>query len=1092
MFLSTDYSLFQSSASVKKTVAKMKELEYTQAVIADDKMFGTMEFYYACKKVDIKPIISVRADIEGSKVILIAKNFKGYRNLSALSKIEAILVEDFVSLSENVIVVFEPSNANVEACSYLKDKLLNKEVEMFLGVKVNFTVEEDMEAIRLKKELGLREIPCEISTHVNKEDYRSTTSLMAVGQKETYDKTMLGNNVSPENFIKEKSYYSENFSRESLLNLKSLFDSCVDDYKFGDPTPPGFKFTPVVAEKEGLPSTTTDAELFTYLSRKGLEERLRLVDSSKHQIYRDRLEYEIDIINSMKFPGYMLIVWDFVVAAKEMFIPVGPGRGSAAGSLVAFSLLITDIDPLPYGLLFERFLNPERVSMPDIDMDFCQTRRQEVIDYVADKYGHESVAQIITFGKMGGKASIKDAARILNYAGGDRLSKAIPETPGITLDKAHEQNKEEINAIIENEDLGARVWKYAHKLEGLNRNLGVHAAGLVISDGDLIEKCPIANVKGTQVVQYEGGYLEDVDLIKFDFLGLKTLSVIDSAIKMIKENKGIDIDFRSMTVYEDKKVYEDISSGETGGLFQIESSGMQGLCKRLKPDCFEDLIAILALYRPGPMESGMLDDFIARKNGEAEISYFFKDMEPVLEPILKPTYGVIVYQEQVMQIVQEIGGFSLGESDIIRRAMGKKQIAYMEEKKIEFADRAEKKGYKREEAMELFTLIEKFAGYGFNKSHSAAYALVTYYTAFLKTYHPLEFMASLMNLDYDKQEKLVTYIQTTKRMHIEIVAPNVNTSTEMFSVKDGKISYGLRALKSAGANVLSVIKKRNKDGEYKNLADFLKRSKSGTPKLNKSAFMALFLSGALDSLASRSFVNDLKDEFISIKAVTGAPFAALLEKASTAENIFADTGSLSLEEMVLGEKEYLGHIYTSPFRDIQSDLDKFDIPKHEDYIVGKNKTIVWFEVLDEKISKKGNKYGSINMIDTQKELRSAVIFAGGLEFLAKNFVDISKPLILDFGLKSDGTIMVNEAVVYSRNELMKNFRKKEIKEIKKEVIEVKKEVIEVKKEEPSASQEKSKIKEITLCDFDALLSIDSEEEIVIIDNNNNSILKVYR
>jgi DNA polymerase-3 subunit alpha len=476
-----------------------------------------------------------------------------------------------------------------------------------------------------------------------------------------------------------------------------------------------------------------DAEYFTYRCEVGLKNRLIHVPEERHEEYRERLIFEMDIINSMKFPGYMLIVWDFVKVAKEMGVAVGPGRGSAAGSLVAYSLDITDIDPMKYDLLFERFLNPERVSMPDIDMDFMQARRGEVIDYVVEKYGRNQVAQIITFGSLLAKGVIRDVSRVLDVplSQADKMAKLIPDELGITLngkgkegtDKYKEgafQKEPKIRELVATDPQAARVWEYSKKLEGLKRNAGIHAAGVVISNEELWFKTPIYKPSGETnfVTQYSLNFLEDVDLIKFDFLGLKTLDVIDAAVKLVKKRYDKDIDWHEIDE-NDPGVYEGIQSGDTVGMFQIESSGMQDLNKRLKPSNFEDLIAVLALYRPGPMESGMLDSFIERKHGREAIEYTFG----IMEEILKPTYGVIVYQEQVMQIVQLIGGFSLGYSDIIRRAMGKKKD--MAVYNAEFSEGAQKQGHDYKKASELFDLIEKFAGYGFNKSHSAAYAMVT-------------------------------------------------------------------------------------------------------------------------------------------------------------------------------------------------------------------------------------------------------------------------------------------------------------------------------------------------------------------------------
>jgi DNA polymerase-3 subunit alpha len=550
----------------------------------------------------------------------------------------------------------------------------------------------------------------------------------------------------------------------------------------------------------------------------------------------------------MNFAGYMLIVWDFIRYSKDKNIPVGPGRGSAAGSLVAYALEITDIDPIKYDLLFERFLNPERVSMPDIDIDFCQKRRGEAIDYVVDKYGRNNVAQVITFGKLLAKGVIRDVARVMSmpYDRADKMAKLIPDELGITLRAAYDKEPK-IKELIESDSEAKRVWEFAISLEGLNRNSGMHAAGVVLSNEELWHKAPLYKPTGENsqyVTQYSLKYLEDVDLIKFDFLGLKTLTVVDDALKLIKKAHNVDIDFNNIDI-DDSKVYELIRSGCTIGLFQIESDGMQSLNERLKPDNFEDIIAVLALYRPGPMESGMLDDFIERKHGRSPIVYEFDE----LEDILKPTYGVIVYQEQVMQIVQSIGGFSLGRADVVRRAMGKKIKEEMDKLKNEFATGAHKRGFDKDRSQKLFDLIVKFAGYGFNKSHSAAYAMITFQTSYLKAYYPAEFMSALLTSEADNTDKIVKYIDEVKRLNIELLPPSITESIVEFSpsYSDARsaILFGLGAIKGVGSKaVLSILEAREQRA-FDSISDFIARV--DTSKVNKRVLEALIKSGAMDS-----------------------------------------------------------------------------------------------------------------------------------------------------------------------------------------------------------------------------------------------------
>jgi DNA polymerase-3 subunit alpha len=711
----------------------------------------------------------------------------------------------------------------------------------------------------------------------------------------------------------------------------------------------------------------------------------------------------------MKFPGYMLIVWDFVIVAKQMKIPVGPGRGSAAGSLVAYSLYITDIDPMPYGLLFERFLNPERVSMPDIDMDFCQSRRGEIIDYVVQQYGRANVAQIITFGKLLAKGVIRDVARVLDmpYSKADAMAKLIPDELGINLTDSWEKEPK-IKELCEMDPLSKRTWDFALALEGLNRNAGTHAAGVVISNEPLWKKTPLFKPSGldTLATQYNGKYVEDVDLIKFDFLGLKTLTVIEEANKLVEKRHGKRINFILEDV-NDKGVYELIQSGNTIGLFQIESAGMQDLAKRLKPSGFEDIIAMLALYRPGPMESGMLDDFIDRKHGRAEISYFYDEFVEPLKPILEPTYGVIVYQEQVMQIVQTIGGFSLGGADLVRRAMGKKIKEEMDRLKGEFAEGGVKKGYVKEHCEELFDLIVKFAGYGFNKSHSAAYGLVTFYTSFLKKYYPTEFMAALLTLEKDNTDKVVKYVDEVKRMGIELFPPDINKSFSVFSARqtDGQevVMFGMGAIKGAGDVAINqIIKERDENGEFKDLSDFISRIDGS--KVNKRVIEALIKAGALDC-----FHYSRKAMLQQIEIIGETVGKAMQAKKMSTGSLFGDSEELTRVEIELEhlpefepkeilefEKASLGfYVSGHPLDGYRDELDKinYTLSSGIDEVADGSQALIIgkIEEITQKISKKGNKFGIANVLDLHGNIE-IMLFENRLKELEDDFgIDLSNP-----------------------------------------------------------------------------------------------------
>jgi DNA polymerase-3 subunit alpha len=880
---------------------KIKELGMDSVAMTDHgNMFGTIIFYNTMRKHGIKPIIGIEAYIHNQPdisdkstkqrfhICLYAKDEIGYKNLMYLSsqaylkgfyyyprinwellkKHSKGLICSSACLQGEISWHLNLSERNLKfgAKGYEEAKRVAlKYKELFgddfyieimrHGIKHQFNIDKDL--IRLSKETGIKLIATNDTHYTEKKDADAHEAFMCIAMNKLYDDPNRMRHSVHEFYVKSPEEMARLFADipEAIENTQEIANKCNLEIKLGNPTPPNFKFTREVAKELNLElpepqkeySMENDKVLFEYEAKRGLEERLKNIPKEKHQEYRERLQKEIDIINSMKFPGYMLIVWEFVSKAKEMGIPVGPGRGSAAGSLVSYSLKITDIDPLPYGLLFERFLNPARVSMPDIDMDFCQARRQEILDYVIEKYGRVNVAQIITFGKLLAKGVIRDVARVLNmpYSEADAMAKLIPDELGITLKKAYEKEPK-IKELLDKNPLAKRVWDYAIALEGLNRNAGTHAAGVVISNEPLWEKAPLFKPVGQDTIatQYNGKYIEDVDLIKFDFLGLKTLTVIEEANKLIEKRYGKRIDFSKEDI-NDKKVYEYISTGETLGLFQIESAGMQDLAKKLKPSQFEDIIAMLALYRPGPMESGMLDDFVERKHGRAEITYMF----PELEPILKPTYGVIVYQEQVMQIVQTIGGFSLGEADLVRRAMGKKIKEEMDRLKGEFSKGAEERGFDKKKAEELFDLIVKFAGYGFNKSHSAAYAMITFYTSFLKYYYPTEFMSAILTLEKHNTDKVVKYVDELKRLNIKLLPPNINYSDLNFQADsiDGEdvVFFGMGAIKGAGdVAISSIIKERDSRGKFTDLSDFISRVDGS--KVNKKVIEALIKSGAFD------------------------------------------------------------------------------------------------------------------------------------------------------------------------------------------------------------------------------------------------------
>ncbi len=1093
LHLHTEYSLLDGANKIDALAKRVKELGMEAVAMTDHgNMFGAITFYTTMKKLGIKPIIGMEAYIHNSNELddknnrqrfhlcLYAKNEIGYKNLMYLSSMAYIkgfyyyprinkkllrehsegLICTSACLQGEVSWHLNTNEKNLKfgAKGYEEAKrvaLEYKEIfgdDFYLeimrhGIGDQLRIDEDL--IRLSKETGIKLVVTNDTHYTFKDDADAHEAFMCIAMNKLYnDPNRLRHSVH-EFYVKSPEEIAKLYADipEAIEATQEIVDKCNLEIKLGNPTPPNFKFTRERANLVGLElpepnkeySLKNDIVLFEYEARKGLEKRLQNVPKEKHQEYKDRLEKEIEIINSMKFPGYMLIVWDFVRVAKEMGIPVGPGRGSAAGSLVAYALEITDLDPMPYGLLFERFLNPERVSMPDIDMDFCQARRQEIIDYVIKKYGRYNVAQIITFGKLLAKGVIRDVARVMDmpYSRADAFAKLIPDELGITLDKAYEKEPK-IKELIESDPQAAQVWKFAKALEGLNRNAGTHAAGVVISNEPLWEKTPLFKPSGqdTLATQYNGKYIEDVDLIKFDFLGLKTLTVIEETLKLIEKRHGFRIDFNKVDI-QDKKVYEYISKGDTLGLFQIESAGMQDLAKRLKPSGFEDIIAMLALYRPGPMESGMLDDFVERKHGRAEITYMF----PELEPILKPTYGVIVYQEQVMQIVQTIGGFSLGGADLVRRAMGKKIKEEMDRLKGQFAEGAEKKGFDRAKAEELFDLIVKFAGYGFNKSHSAAYAMITFRTSYLKCYYPTEFMAAQLTLEKDNTTKVVRYVDEVKKMGIKLLPPDINRSDLAFIADkiDGEdvIIFGLGGIKGAGDIAINSILEARGDEPFKDLSDFV--SRIDPTKVNKKVIESLIKAGALDSLG-----YSRKSMLIQIEEIVNASQQAALAKKQALNSLFGDNaemthvtlelddlGTYDLEEVLRFEKETLGfYVSGHPLDKYREDLEKINYTLSSDLdeladgsealIVGK------IEEITEKISRKGHKFGIANLMDLHGNIE-LMLFDKHLKALEDEF-DINEPIAFK--------VRISKTDQFTRLSILKM---ESLKDAKKEKVKIKKE-----------------------------------------------------
>ncbi len=873
----TEFSLLDGCSRIKELAQQTKDLGMNAIAITDHgSMFGVIDFYKACKNIDIKPILGCEVYVANkslhdktvdrenyySHLVLLAETNEGYQNLMKLVSIgytDGYYYRpriDFETLAEHKegIIALSACLAGVVSRKIMKHgyneglEIAKKYKELF--GKEHFYIElqnhgmiEEIETnkhlINIAKELDL-DLVCTNDVHYTYDsDVKSHEVLLCIQTGKTIlDEDRLvyeGGGF----YLKSPEEMYELFSAnsEALSNTQKIADRCNVEIEFNNYKLP--RFTP--------PDNLTSLEYLKQLTEKALYEKYEVVTD----VLKDRLNFEINVISDMGFIDYFLIVWDFIKYARDNGIPVGPGRGSAAGSIVSYLLEITNIDPLKYDLLFERFLNPERVSMPDIDIDFCYQRREEVIRYVNDKYGVENVAQIVTFGTMGARQAIRDVGRALAIPlrNVDRVAKMIPTALGITIKKALEMNPD-LNSAYEYEDETKELIDMAIRLEGLTRHTSIHAAGVIISDKKLDSYVPLYQSDGNITTQFTMGTLEELGLLKMDFLGLRTLTVIDEAVKEIKRSRNIDINIDKID-YNDAKVFELISHGYTEGVFQLESSGMKAFLKELKPDSLEEIIAGISLYRPGPMD--FIPKYIKGKNSKENIEY----TDQSLVPILEQTYGCIVYQEQVMRIFRELAGYSLGRSDLVRRAMSKKKMDVMEKERQIFIyglegeiDGCVNRGITPEKANIIFDEMSDFAKYAFNKSHAAAYAVVGYQTAWLKVHYNVEFMAAVMSSVMDSTTKVAEYIEDCKTNKIEVLQPDINESIGKFSVANGKIRFGLDAIKNVGRNtVRQMVEERETNGNFKSLQDFINRMEN--KDTNKRTLESLILVGAFDSLGGK-------------------------------------------------------------------------------------------------------------------------------------------------------------------------------------------------------------------------------------------------
>lgn len=884
----TEYSLLDGLTRVSELVSRAKALEMPAIAITDHgSMFGVAEFYRMARQQQIKPIIGCEVYVaKGSRreknrgsagmnhLILLARNNQGYQNLCRLvsegytsgfyykPRIDMELLEQhsegLIGLSACLKGVIPEQILNHQLKearqSALKFQSILGKDHFFLEMQDHGIAEEKQvlpEILKMSRELNIPAVATNDIHYLNREDSDVHDVLLCIQtNKQKHDSARM-RYESEKFYLKTREEMAELFGDipELLDNTLHVADMCNVELP-SSMMLPDFE-VPDGHDLDSYLKSLTDEGL------ERLKDQGRLRGDIPLEVYRERLEKELEVLTMKGFSGYFLIVWDFVRYAREHQIPVGPGRGSAAGSLAAFCLGITDVDPLRYGLIFERFLNPERTSMPDIDIDFCKNRREEVISYVKQTYGEEKVAQIVTFNKMKAKLAIKDVARVLGYAPEEAnrvTTKLYP--PGLNIDvKTALADSEDLRKYRESSEQNRQLFDYVERIEGTARHPGVHAAGVIIAPRPIIELAPVfvdSNSKSSvPVVQYDKDEAENIGLLKMDFLGLKTLSIIDVALDLITDRHGIERESVQLAFsrFDEDKVFEVFRQGDTQAIFQFESAGMQNLLKRLQPTRIEDLIACNAMYRPGPIQSGMLDAYIRRRNGQEDAEYPF----PELESILSETYGIIIYQEQVMQIAVEIADYTLGQADLLRKAMGKKKHDVMEEQRKIFLEGAEKKGFDRKKAEDLFETMEGFASYGFNKSHSAAYAILAYQTAWLKAHYPVEFATAVLRMEQESTasvEDILKFKPMLERMGIPLMPPDILRSGPSFTIVEDNILFGLGAVKGVGSSAIDVIiEERETDGPYQDFDDFL--SRVDTRKVNRKVVESLVMAGAFDGFGDR-------------------------------------------------------------------------------------------------------------------------------------------------------------------------------------------------------------------------------------------------
>ena len=1046
----SDFSMLDGMAKTDALVKQTVAMNMPALAITDfSNLCGLVKFYGSALSKGIKPIIGADLkihDVERDEfydITVLAANNEGYHNLTLLIShaYQRGYVGDGPVVDKEWLIKYK--TGLIILVSYRSDIGLGviRDNQAMIMESIQFyqthfadacylelirTGRENEElfvkqALKLAEQHDLPVVATNDVRFLSASDFEAHEIRVAIHDGDTLDDPKRPKKYSLQQYFRSESEMVELFSDipESLINSVEIAKRCNVSIRLGEYFLPQFPTGEMTTE-----------DFLIHKAQQGLEERLQFLfpdpdirQANRHK-YDERLAIELDVINQMGFPGYFLIVMEFIQWSKDNSVPVGPGRGSGAGSLVAYALKITDLDPLEFDLLFERFLNPERVSMPDFDVDFCMDKRDLVIDHVAEMYGRDAVSQIITFGTMAAKAVIRDVGRVLGHPYGfvDRISKLIPPDPGMTLAKAFEAEPRLLELYNNNEDVKGLI-DIARQLEGVTRNAGKHAGGVVISPTKITDFAPIyCDSEGHHpVTQFDKNDVEYAGLVKFDFLGLRTLTIIDWAISMINERLQREgkppVDINRIPL-DDKDSFDLLLNAETTAVFQLESRGMKDLIRRLKPDCFEDMIALVALFRPGPLQSGMVDNFIDRKHGREEVSYPDSQYQhESLKPILEPTYGIILYQEQVMQIAQTLAGYTLGGADLLRRAMGKKKPEEMAKQRSVFKEGAEKQGINGELSMKIFDLVEKFAGYGFNKSHSAAYALVSYQTLWLKTHFPAEFMAAVMTADMDNTDKIVGLVDECLRMGIKVNPPDINSGLYHFHVNDkGEIVYGIGAIKGVGEGPIeAIVEARNKQGKqgyFRNIFELC--AKTDIKKLNRRVLEKLTMAGAFDKIGPHraAILHSINDAIQAADQHAKAQdigqedmFGVLAEEPEQVEYAYGNVPKMPEQILLDGEREALGlyltgHPVTQYLKELSRYTNGARISEATPTGWGKMATFAGLVITARiRLTKKGNRIGLFTLDDRSGRIE-VMVFGETLEKFEHHIVQ-DKILIVTGQVSTD-------------------------------------------------------------------------------------------